>query len=282
MTPLTGEMISAPAHPIPAAPRRPAEWSPRALLSHTVTLTARTMRRWLRDPASTSETILVPVAFLVALNIVLGDGITRVTGIDALYGSVPLVAMVAATQGATVGGLSLMHERDSGLLARLWVLPINRAAGVISRLLAETIRIVVATLALLIAGYAMGFRFHEGVAAAIGWVFVPCLFGLAFAVGVATLALYSAKTIVVEATALVSGVFMFFSTGFVPLHQYPEWIQPAVSHQPLSYTVDTMKGLSVGGPVATPLTGLLAWSVSIIVVCAIPLALGYRKASMHS
>lgn len=93
----------------------------------------------------------------------------------------------------------------------------------------------------------MGFRFHEGVAAAIGWVFVPCLFGLAFAVGVATLALYSAKTIVVEATALVSGVFMFFSTGFVPLHQYPEWIQPAVSHQPLSYTVDTMKACRWAG-----------------------------------
>lgn len=257
------------------------ENSLRALAGHSAALTVRLLRRWTRDPATTAETVLVPVAFLVTLNIVLGEGIQRFSGHSALYGSVPLVAMVAATQGSTVGGLGLMRERDDGLLARLWVLPINRAAGFIARFAAEAARILAATLALMVTGLILGMRFHEGVVAAICWLFVPCIFGLAFFMMVATVALYSAKAIVVEATALISGLFMFFSTGFVPLDAYPDWIQPAVKNQPLSYTIDVMRGLSLGGPVLTPLVGLLIWSGIIVAVCVAPAALGYRKASMR-
>ncbi|MFT4041999.1 MAG: ABC transporter permease [Gordonia sp. (in: high G+C Gram-positive bacteria)] len=265
----------------PPIPNQPRENSVAALVGNSVALTSRLLRRWTRDPATTAETILVPVAFLVTLNIVLGDSVERFSGHSALYGSVSLVAMVAATQGATVGGLGLMRERDSGLLARLWVLPINRGAGVLARFAAEFIRIVVATTALAITGLILGMRFHQGVLAAIAWLFIPCIFGLAFFIGVATIALYSAKAIVVEATALISGLFMFFSTGFVPLDAYPEWIRPAVQHQPLSYTVDAMRGLSLGGAVAHPLLGLLAWSVAIIAICLVPVAIGYRRASMR-
>lgn len=261
--------------------KRTNERSLRSLVGDTATLTNRLLRRWTRDPATTAETVLVPVAFLVTLNIVLGDGIARFSGHSALYGSVPLVAMVAATQGATVGGLGLMRERDDGLLARLWVLPINRAAGFIARIAAEAARIVLATAALMITGLILGMRFHEGILAAICWLFVPCIFGLAFFIGVAAVALYAAKAIVVEATALVSGLFMFFSTGFVPLEAYPEWIRPAVEHQPLSYTVDVMRGLSMGGPVLAPFVGLVTWSAIIAGICLVPAILGYRRASMR-
>ncbi len=258
-----------------------SENTPRALVSHTAVLTSRVLRHWSRDLATVAETLLVPVAFLVTLNIVLGEGISKVSGQNALYGSIPLVAMVAATQGATVGGLGVMRERADGLLSRMWVLPVHRASGVISRLLAEVIRIVAATAVLMCAGLALGFRFERGIPSAIAWVFVPCVFGIAFSVAVITMALYSASTIVVEATALVSGLFMFFSTGFVPLDQYPKWLQPAVEHQPLSYTIEVMRGLSVGGPVSAPFLGLLVWSVAIVLICALPLAIGYRKASMR-
>jgi ABC-2 type transport system permease protein len=91
--------------------------------------------------------------------------------------------------------------------------------------------------------------------------------------------LYSAKTIVVEATGIVWALLQFFSTGFVPLDQYPRWLQPAVAHQPMSYAVEAMRGLSLGGPVLTPMVAMLLWSAGIAAGCAIPMAIGYRKAS---
>lgn len=273
---------STPTAFINTEPRKPwPENSPARLISHTWVLTGRILLRWGRDSATVAETFLVPIAFLVTLNIVLGDGISQVTGHSALYGSVPLVAMVAATQGGTVGGLGIMRERADGLLARLWVVPVHRASGMVSRLAAEAVRIVLATAVLMLAGLALGLRFNEGVPSLIAWVLMPAVFGVAFSIAVMTVALYSANTIVVEATAVVSGLLMFFSSGFVPLEQFPEWIQPVVEHQPLSYTVEAMRGLSLGGPVLEPVTGLLLWSGAIVAVCIVPLAIGYRKASMR-
>ncbi|MFY9764705.1 MAG: hypothetical protein WAK42_06810, partial [Mycobacterium sp.] len=118
----------------PTVRRDAKENSPRRLVWHTWLLTARLLRRWSRDRATVLESLVMPVVLLVALNIVLGNGISQLTGHSALYGSVPLIAMVGAMSGSMVGGIGLMRERTDGLLSRLWVLPVHRASGLLSRL----------------------------------------------------------------------------------------------------------------------------------------------------
>ncbi|MCW2558190.1 MAG: transporter efflux protein DrrB family [Mycobacterium sp.] len=255
------------------------ENSPRRLVPNTWVLTARVLRRWSRDPATVLESLIMPVALLVTVNIVLGKGISEVTGDSALYRSVPLIAMVGAMSGSMVGGMGLMRERTDGLLSRLWVLPVHRASDLLSRLAADAIRIVGTTVVIMCAAFVLGFRFRQGILASVAWLFIPTAFGLAFTVAVITLALYSAKTIAVESTEIIWGLLMFFSTGFVPLEQYPRWIQPIVEHQPVSYAVEAMRGLSLGGAVLEPLIGLLLWSTGIVLACAIPMAIGFRRAS---
>jgi ABC-2 type transport system permease protein len=261
--------------------RAKKENSARRLVTHTWLLTARLLRRWSRDPATVLESLLVPVVLLLTLNIVLGHGISQLTGHSALYGSVPMMAMVGATSGSMIGGIGLMRERTDGVLSRLWVLPVHRASGLLSRLVADAVRIVATTAVIMCAGLALGFRFRQGILESVAWLLVPTAFGVAFTAAVSTLALYAADTIMVEATELVWGALMFFSTGFVPLDQYPRWIQPAVQHQPMSYSIEAMRGLSLGGPVLAPVVGTLLWSAGIAAACAIPMAIGYRKASMR-
>ena len=265
----------------PIVERNSAENSLRRLVPHTWVLTARLLRRWRRDRATVLESVAMPVVLLVTLNIVLEDGISQVTGHSALYGTVPLIAMVAAMSGSMVGGIGLMRERSDGFLSRLWVVPVHRASGLLSRLAADAVRIVATTAVILCAGLVMGFRFQQGILASVAWVFVPTVFGLAFTVIVITLALYAANTIVVEGTEVIWGMLMFFSSGFVPLDQFPRWIQPVVQHQPVSYSVEAMRGLSLGGPVLAPTVGMLLWSAGIVAACAIPMAIGYRRASMR-
>lgn len=251
------------------------------LVPQTLVLTGRILRRWSRDPATMVQSLIFPVGFLVALNIVLGDGIEQVTGHSALYGSVPLVAMVGATSGAIIGALGVMRERDDGLLSRLWVVPIHRGAGLLARLLADSMRIVAITLIVMGVGLILGFRFEQGLPAAVLWVFVPAMFGVVFSAFVITLALFSANAIVPQATEIICAILFFFSTGFVPLDQFPKWLQPAVEHQPVSYVIETMRGLSLEGPILHPLIGTLVWSLGGAALCAVPLAVGYRRASRH-
>ncbi|MGH3563646.1 MAG: ABC transporter permease [Mycobacterium sp.] len=257
-----------------------SEKSRRRLVPHTWILTARLLRRWSRDPATVAESLIMPVVLLVTLDIVLGDGISKLTGQSALHGSVPLVAMVGAMSGSMIGGIGLMRERTDGLLSRLWVMPVHRAAGLLSRLAADAVRIVGTTAVIMCTGLVLGFRFQQGILSSVAWLLVPTSFGVAFTMAVITLALYAANTIMVEATEVVWGLLMFFSTGFVPLQQYPRWIQPVVQHQPMSYAIEAMRGLSIGGPVSTPMIATLLWSAGIAAACAVPMAIGYRRASM--
>jgi ABC-type transport system involved in cytochrome c biogenesis ATPase subunit len=85
----------------------------------------------------------------------------------------------------------------------------------------------------------------------------------------------------VRRAIMLTGQQVVFCTGFVPLDQYPQWIRPVVQHQPLSYAIEAMRGLSLGGPVLRPTLATLLWSAGIVVVCVIPMVLGYRRASMR-
>jgi ABC-2 type transport system permease protein len=265
----------------PTVGRDAKENSPRRLVVHTWLLTARLLRRWSRDRATVLESLVMPVVLLLALNIVLGDGISQLTGHSALYGSVPLIAMVGAMSGSMVGGIGLMRERTDGLLSRLWVLPVHRASGLLSRLAADAVRIVGTTAVIMCAGLVLGFRFRQGILASVAWLLIPATFGVAFTMVVITIALYAANTIMVEATEVVWGLLMFFSSGFVPVDQYPRWLQPVVRNQPMSDAIEVMRGLSVGGPVLAPMLATLLWSAGIAAACAIPMAIGYRRAGMR-
>ncbi len=250
----------------------------RYLLPQTFIQTGRLLRRWRRDPVTAAQTLLFPALLLVMLNTVLGQQISNFAGVDALYGSVPMVTVVSAMSGSLAGAVTLGRERDAGLLGRFWALPIHRASGLLSRVLAEAARIVVCTMVLFAVGLALGLRWHDP-AAVIVVIGVPVLYGLGFATMVTAVAVFSAKTFAVEAISLGSSLLMFFSTGFVPLSAYPDWAQPVVAHQPMSLAIDTMHAALLGDAIRGPLSATLAWSLGAVVVFAVPAAIGYRRAS---
>jgi ABC-2 type transport system permease protein len=265
----------------PTVDRRFGENSPRLLVAHTWMQTQRLLIRLARDPMTFVFGLALPIFFLVVMNIVLGDAISSVSGHSALYGSVPLVTLIGAMNGASVGVVGIVTERADGFLARLWVVPVHRASGLLARIASEAIRVVVNSFVLLCVGLFLGLRFEHGVLAGLAWLFIPVVFGMAFATLALTVAVYWPSTTLVEAITLVSALLLFFCTGFVPLDQYPQWIQPVVEHQPLSYATEVMRGLSLGNPVLGSLGGTLLWSAGIVIACAVPMVIGYRRASMR-
>ena len=71
----------------------------------------------------------------------------------------------------------------------------------------------------------------------------------------------------------------FASSAFVPVATMPGWMQAWVAVNPATLLVDAVRGLLVGGAVAAPALGALAWAAAVAAVCA-PLALGaFRRRS---
>ncbi|MGQ4597160.1 ABC transporter permease [Nocardia sp. R6R-6] len=263
---------------LPVVPAH-SESSVRNWATHSLVQCKRLLLVWARDPATTIQTLVYPALTLMMFRIVLGDAITAATGRPSVYGTVPLITLLAAMSGAVVSALGFKAEKLTGLLGRFWTMPIHRAAGLTGRLLAEAIRVLVTTLLVIAVGFTIGFRFDQGPLAALALIGIPVLFGVAFALFVTTLATVSEGVMLVHAVGIISTLLMFFNSGFVPTFVYPTWLQDVVGNQPMSCAIDAMKGLSYGGPVAEPLLKTLAWVIGVTVLFAYPAIRGYRRAA---
>ncbi|ETT23562.1 daunorubicin-DIM-transport integral membrane protein ABC transporter DrrC [Rhodococcus aetherivorans] len=263
--------------PSPNAAR--SESSARALLEHSFVQCKRLLLRWSRDPATMIQALLYPALTLVMFRLVLGDSVSAATGQPAIYGNVPLIALVGAMFGSVVSAVGLKLERKSGLLSRFWTLPVHRASGLVGRMLAEAVRVFATTVLIVAVGMLLGFRFNQGLPAAVAMMLVPVLFGMGFAVMVTALATISGDAPLVELVSILCTLLMFFNSGFVPVFAYPTWLQPIVQYQPMSCAVDAMRGLSLGGPVLEPLLQTTAWSLGLIAIFLYPAIRGYRRAA---
>jgi ABC-2 type transport system permease protein/oleandomycin transport system permease protein len=71
----------------------------------------------------------------------------------------------------------------------------------------------------------------------------------------------------------------FLSSAFVPISTMPGWLQAFANNQPVTYVIDTMRALALGGPVEANLWKSVA-SLAAIFLVFMPLAVrAYRRAS---
>jgi daunorubicin resistance protein C len=250
-----------------------------AYLRHTRILTGRQLRVVVRDRLTLMQSLLFPLLSMIMFKVVLGDAVGQATGQDSAYGTVPLVVLVGAMFGSLAVGTRLISERRTGLLTRLYVLPVHRAADLNSRINVEMIRILVSTAVLTSAGMLIGWRFSQGLLPAAGIFGVALLYGAAYSTIVLTLAVSASNIPLVPIMSLVTSLLMFFNSGFSPIDAYPEILQPLVRNQPMTCAIETMRALAIGGPITESLTKTVVWAVGAIMIFAYPALRGYRRAA---
>ncbi len=248
-----------------------------SLVGQSLIHAGRLVRRWTREPEIMIQSLIFPTALLLMYQLVLSRFLSASSGRASIEGFVPLVAVTATMFGAMATGTSLHAEAENGLLDRWRALPGYRAAIPAGRLLAECARTLGATVLLLLVGAALGLRWHTGVLSAIGALCVPILLVVGFATMVMALAMSRAGAKIVELCSILILLGMFFNSGFVPVDQYPGFLQPVVRAQPMSVAIDAMRGLISGGPVAVPVLYTALWSVGLTLIFGGRIIRGFRK-----
>ncbi|MQY24931.1 ABC transporter permease [Nocardia aurantia] len=251
----------------------------RALISQTLVEAGRLVRRWPRQQDVLTATLIFPVLLLLMYQLVLDRALTAASGTAAVYGFVPMIAVTGAMYGAMGTGMSLHAEAESGLLRRFWVLPIHRAAGLAGRLLAECARTLVATAIVLLLGVALGLRFQHGWWGPLGLLLVPVLLMPGFVALVVAVAVGRAGAQIVQLFSVLILLGMFFNSGFVPVTDYPGWLQPVVRAQPMSCAIEAMRDFILGGPLLVPVSQTAAWSAGLALVFGGFAVRGYRRAA---
>jgi ABC-2 type transport system permease protein len=250
-----------------------------SLLSQTCLNAGRLLTRWRREPAVLVQALLFPTFLLVVYKLVIGESILNLTGSDSLYGLVPMSAVTGALFGAIGTGVAIPDERESGLLSRLWVLPVHRASALTGRILAEAARTFIGAVAITGVGVAMGLKFTNGWPAIAGFVLVPVVVIVGFSAVVIALAVRADGRNIVTGLAAICFVLLFFNTGMVPIDVFPDWLQPVVLAQPMSPAIETMRALAEGGAILVPFGQTVAWTAGLLAAFG-PLAVrGYRAAA---
>ena len=257
-----------------------ANTSPRnSLLGESLLFAGRLLTHWRRAPTVPIQALLFPTFLLITYKLLVGKSIVRITGTDSLYGLVPMCAVAGAMFGALGAGLTIIGERDSGLLSQLWMLPVNRASALVGRLLAEAARTVIGAALITAVGVVLGLRFEGGWLAVIPFLLVPVLVVVVFSTAVIAIAVRAKSSAALFWLAMPSIAVVFSSSGVPPIGMLPSWMRTLIPLQPMAPAIESMRALAQGGSALWPLLLSVAWALGLTVVIG-PLAVrGYRAAA---
>ena len=266
---------------VPGAPITPglgvrARWA----VTDTLTITRRNLLVWMRVPAYLVFTVIQPVIFVLMFRYVFGGAIP--VDVPGGYVNFLIPGIVAQTAAFASFGtaIALAMELKKGVIDRLRSMPMARSAVLAGRLVADTGRMTVTILIIIGVGYAVGFRFLNGFWPAVAMILLAIVFGVA----ICCISAFTGLAIGDEESVQAFGLIWLFpltflSSAFVPIATMPGWLQAFANNQPVTYVVDTMRALALGGPVAASLWKSLAWLAGIFIVF-LPLAVrAYRRAA---
>lgn len=237
----------------------------------------RNLIRYLRLPQLLVFSTIQPVMFVLLFAYVFGGAI-KIPGVDYINYLLPGILIQSVLFGSTMTGVGLADDISKGMIDRFRSLPMARSAVLAGRTLADTVRNIFVVLLMTGVGAIIGFRIQNGIGYALLALFTAVFFGLAFSWVSATIGMLVKNS----ETAQVAGfvwVFplVFISSVFVPIETMPKALKAFAEINPITVTVNAMRGLVLGGEIQTPLLQSFLWSAGILIVF-IPLAVYlYRR-----
>src|ERR1700754_218743 len=140
-----------------------ASWTPRRSTRETLLLAERSLRHIPRMPEKLADATIMPVVFIFTFAYVFGSAITVPGGgsyHEYLIGGMFAQGAIQPLQGLAVG---VAEDMRTGLVDRLRVLPIGRAAFLTGRNLADVAERVLGSVVFVVLGLIVGWRVHTGV-----------------------------------------------------------------------------------------------------------------------
>jgi ABC transporter DrrB family efflux protein len=236
-------------------------------MSDIAVITTRNLHRLVRVPTLLAFATVQPVMFVLLFTYTFGGAI-KPAGVDNYIDYLlPGIFVLSLAFGASQTGVAIADDIATGMLDRFRALPMNRAAVLAGRTLADAIRNLFVLALMTGIGYAIGFRFHSGAAAALAAIGLALLIGVAFSWLNALIGLLVRDAESAGLAGLLPVIALVFtSSTFVPVDTMPGWLQAFARINPVTITVDALRALTLGGPTSQHVWQALAWITGLLVV----------------
>jgi oleandomycin transport system permease protein len=264
------QTVTAPVA-MPAAPRRAR------YLRHAIVIAKRSLIKTWRTPEQLIDVTVQPIIFLLLFVYVFGGAISGGSRHEYLEFLLPGMLAQGVAMGSIALGQNLNTDIEKGVFDRFRSLPIGRLVPLLGAVSADFFRYLIMITIYVGFGYVMGFRITTDPASALAAVAIAIAFALCFA-WVSVWVGMKART-----SGSVQGIMFllifplsFGSSTFVPIDSMPGWLQAFTNVNPITHLVGVVRGLMLGGPIASHLLWTLVWMAGLLAVF-VPLALRAYK-----
>ncbi|QNE76630.1 ABC transporter permease [Streptomyces finlayi] len=240
-------------------------------LADSWTMTRRELAHWARQPVQMAVGLVFPVMLLLMFNYLVGGG----RGVEGDTAEFLVPGMLALTMAFGLEGTMLAVTQDlgKGVIDRFRSMPMVSGAVLVGRSVADMLQSVAALAVMIGVGYAVGWRWHNGLAAALGAIGLLLLFRFAMLwVGI-QLAMVAGRPEMVQAVQILVWPVGFLSNVFATPASMPGWLGAVVEWNPMSATATAVRDLfgnpgAAGGTWASDHAGLLAvaWPLALTAV----------------
>jgi ABC-2 type transport system permease protein len=235
-----------------------------AAVGQALTMAGRCLRVSRRQVDALIMSLLLPVLLMVMFVELFGGAID--TGTKYVTYVVPGVILLCAGFGSATTAVSVSQDMTGGLMDRLRSMNVSGKAILAGHVTASVARTAVSIELVFLVAAVLGF---EPSAGPLDWLAVAGVL-LAFVIAVSSLAV--AIGLLAKSPEAANG-FTFFvtflpyaSSGFVPVHTMPAWIQGFAQHQPITPITETLRGLLLGTGVGSNPWQALAWCGAVTAI----------------
>ncbi len=186
-----------------------------------------------------------------------------------------ILAMVAAFGTVFGGGISIIADRQLGVLKSFYIAPINKKTIIFSKMISGVIQSIIYMLVALGIGFIDGATIAMGVLGLIWIILLIMLVAIGFA-GVTTV--IASRVNKVEVYAILAQVVVlpmwFLSGAFFPATSLPSFIQPFSTLDPMTYATQGIRDVMMLGyypiqAITTDITALLIFIVFGLIASAL-------------
>jgi ABC-2 type transport system permease protein len=233
----------------------------------TLVITRRSLLKFWRTPQLVLLGTAQGAIFLLIYRYVFGGaiGIAGVPYVDFLVPGFLATLVLYAGMGTAMG---VAEDMQTGFIDRLRSLPIPRSAVLAARALSDTAQTVWVLAATAGIGFAVGFRFHGSVAAALGAFLLCAVFGFAFLWMFIALGALAGNAQAAQGIGFLVFPLTFLSSAYVPVETMPGWLQAFAQYQPVTMMVDAVRALALGPRAAALLGHSTGWYVTVSLLWA--------------
>jgi ABC-2 type transport system permease protein len=232
----------------------------------------RALREAWRTPDALVPTLFIPLFFLV-VNVGQAARIFPSASTEFLHGQgygafqLPVSLLLAASFGTAA--LFLVEEIEGGYFDKLRAAPIPRTAIVAGRLIAEFVKGLGISIAIILLGMAFGITIASGVVGFLLLILLNALWSVVFVGFMMLIAIKTRSAAATNSGSLVFFPLLFLTPNFVPRELLTRPMEIAATLNPVTYVMESLRTL-----ILEDLAWGAIWPGFLVVVLAGALVLG--------